>query len=191
MTVKVSGFTNIGEHLTGNIDFFTITTLVPCLNTGVSKPLQEIKSDLGISSDISTKGGVTIFNTTYNNDNEYTDAFNKQINLDRLIQIVQQRAQPIMLNATDIGSVSNVSNEIPSGSHASDFGTTYSGNSGNPYLIKFAVEHEGIWSQNELADEVNGRDILDLTMGVIVGTNQFDTISIDLLNTVVLKNEFL
>ena len=52
MTVKVHNVVAPGEFLTGNIDFFTITTLVPCDNTDVSIPLVRLKSDLRISDDI-------------------------------------------------------------------------------------------------------------------------------------------
>lgn len=192
MTVKVNGFADIGEFLTGNIDFFTITTLVPCEVTSVSKPLSELKKDLRVgSANISTVGGVTIFGTTYATDDDYTDAYNAQSNLDLLVRIVSGRAQPVMLNAINEGAVGNVSNVIPTGGHAADFGTNYAGNAGTVYSIKFASEHESSWTQDTLATAMDEYVILDLTTGVIDSTDQFSTSDATYLNTIVLRNQFI
>lgn len=193
MTTKVNGFVSLGEFLTGNIDFFIITTLVPCDSNGVSKPIELLKRELNLkqTDNISVIGGVTIFGTTYSNDNDYVDAFNKQQNLDNFIKFVEQRAQAIMLNVTTDGAVGDVSAEIPVGGHAADFGSVYSGNPGTVYIIKFATEHEGAWDQTSLPTELDGREVLDLTTPVISDPNVFDTSSVTLRNTIVLRNNFL
>ena len=193
MTVKVNGSTNLGEWITGNIDFFTITTLVPCDSNGVSKPLDIVKQDLAVKQvdNISTVGGVTIFGTLYANDDSYSDAFNKQSNLDTFIKCVEQRAQAVMLNVIDEGAFGDVSLGIPAGGHAADFGSVYAGNAGTLYTIKFATEHEGAWDESSFADELDTRPILDLTTPVVSNPDVFDTTSSTLLNTIILRNQFL
>lgn len=193
MTVKVNGFANIGEFLTGNIDFFTITTIVPCVATQVSKPIAELKKDLNIADvdDISSVGGVTLFGVTYNNDNEYSDAYAKQYNLNALVKVVERRAQTVMLNAVDEGAQGNITNSIPAGGHVVDFGTAYAGGAGTIYTIKFATEHEDSWSETTLAQELDNIGIEDLSTPVISGTDVFDTSDATNLNTIILKNQFI
>lgn len=193
MTVKVHGTVGLGEFLTGNIDFFTITTVVPCTSTDVGTPLSFIKKDLAInqSDNISIVGGVTLFGVNYANDNDYLDAFNKQTNLDTFIKCVEQRAQAIMLNTIDEGIFVDVSTSIPAGGHAADFGTTYAGNGGNVYTVKFATEHEGTWDETSFSSNLNGRPILDVTTPVITDPDIFDTTSATLRNTIILKSQFI
>lgn len=192
MVVVNGSSVNIGEFITGNIDFFVVTTLVPCDNTSVSKPLSEIKTDLGITANISTISGVNIFGTLYADDDSYTDAYNKQANVDSLIRVIQQKAQPVMLNVIDSGSVADVSTAVPINSHAANFGSVYAGNPGNIYTIKFAIEHEDIWpTQDNLANDINQASILDINTPVITNPDVFDTLSSTLRNTVVLKSKFL
>ena len=187
------GTVGLGEFLTGNIDFFTITTIVPCDSTEVGIPLSFIKKDLAIdqADNISTVGGITLFGILYATDDDYTDAFNKQSNLDTFVRCVEQRAQAIMLNAIDEGNFVDVSNSIPAGGHAADFGATYSGNSGNIYTVKFATEHEGTWEEDSFATDLNGRPILDVTTPVISDPDIFDTTSASLRNTIILKSQFI
>ena len=192
MTTKVNNYVDIGEFLTGNIDFFTITTLVPCDNTLVSKPLNELKKDLGLlnNEDISTKNGITIYDIFYQNDNEYTDAFNKQENLNNLIKLIETRAQPIMLNIVE-ENVLNVDTKIPADSTRNSFGSNYSGSSGTVYMVKFATEHEDAWpTQEVIAEELNNRTILDINANVIVN-DRFNTNSDTLANTTILKKQFI
>lgn len=192
MTIKVHGTSNVGEFLTGNIDFFTITTIVPCDNTNVSIPILRLKSDLRIgSANISTVGGFTVAGVNYANDATYIDAFNKQSNLDTLLQVVDSRAAPIMINAVDLGALVDVDVGIPTNSTSASFGSTYSGNAGTVYSIKFAVEHESVWNQTIFATSLDTTAILDLAGNVISDPNQFDTSGASLRNTVVLKNNFL
>lgn len=192
MTIKIHGVVNSGEFLTGNIDFFTITTIVPCDNTNVSIPLARLKSDLRIgANNISTVGGFNVAGINYANDNAYIDGFNKQNNLDFLLQMVDTRVAPIMINVVDLGVFADVDTAIPTNSTETSFGSTYSGNAGTIYSIKFAVEHESVWEQETLALEFDAKIILDLIADVISGADQFDTSSASLINTVVLKNNFL
>ena len=193
LTVKVHGTVGLGEFLTGNIDFFTITTIVPCTSTEVGIPLSFIKKDLAIdqSDNISTVGGITLFGINYADDDAYTDAFNKQNNLDTFIKCVEQRAQAIMLNTIDEGVFVDVSTSIPAGGHAADFGSTYSGNGGNIYTVKFATEHEDAWDEISFSENLNGRPIIDVTTPVISDPDIFDTTSASLRNTIILKNQFI
>lgn len=192
MTVKVHNVIAPGEFLTGNIDFFTITSIVPCDNTDVSMPLARLKSDLRIgAADISTVGGFIVSGINYVDDAAYSFGFDKQNNLNSLLQVVSQKAAPIMINTVDLGSQTDVDDAIPAGSTNSSFGSSYSGNVGTVYSIKFATEHEDVWStQNDLSQDLDTTEILD-SSNVIIDPNRFDTTSVSLINTVVLKNNFL
>ena len=191
MTIKVHNVVAPGEFLTGNIDFFTITTLVPCDNTDVSMPLERLKSDLRISEDISTVGGFVVAGITYADDAAYSFGFDKQNNLNQLLQIVSQKATPIMINSVDLGNQNDVDDVIPTDSTNAAFGSTYSGNAGTVYSIKYATEHEDVWeTQDILSQDIDGFEILD-SVGVITDPDRFNTSDSSLLNTVVLKNNFL
>lgn len=192
MTVKVHNIVAPGEFLTGNIDFFTITTIVPCSNTDVSMSLARLKSDLRIgASDISTVGGFVVSGINYANDAAYSFGFDKQSNLNALLQVVSQKATPIMINSVDLGNQTNVDDAIPAGSTNAVFGTSYSGNAGIVYSIKFAVEHEDVWViQDDLSQDLNNTEVLD-SSDIVTDPDQFDTSSLSLINTVILKNNFL
>lgn len=192
MTVKVHNVVAPGEFLTGNIDFFTITTIVPCDNTDVSMPLTRLKSDLRIGSDdISTVGGFVVTGITYADDAAYSFGFDKQANLNSLLQVVSQKAAPIMINSVDLGSQTDVDDAIPTGSTNAAFGSSYSGNAGIVYSIKFATEHEDVWeTQDDLLQDLDTTEILD-SSNVIIDPNRFDTSGVSLINTVILKNNFL
>lgn len=192
MTVKVHNIVAPGEFLTGNIDFFTITTIVPCSNTDVSMSLARLKSDLRIgASDISTVGGFVVSGINYANDAAYSFGFDKQSNLNALLQVVSQKATPIMINSVDLGNQTNVDDAIPAGSTNAVFGTSYSGSAGIVYSIKFAVEHEDVWViQDDLSQDLNNTEVLD-SSDIVTDPDQFDTSSLSLINTVILKNNFL
>lgn len=190
--IKIHNNINSGEFLTGNIDFFTITTIVPCDNTDVSMPLARLKSDLRIgAADISTVGGFVVSGINYANDAAYSFGFDKQSNLNSLLQVVSQKATPIMINSVDLGNQIDVDDAIPAGSTNAAFGSSYSGSTGIVYSIKFATEHEDVWViQDDLSQDLNNTGVLD-SSNVVTDPNQFDTLGISLLNTVVLKNNFL
>ena len=192
MTIKVHNVIAPGEFLTGNIDFFTITSIVPCDNTDVSMPLDRLKSDLRIGSDdISTVGGFVVAGITYADDAAYSFGFDKQSNLNQLLQIVSQKATPIMINSVDLGNQNDVDDAIPAGSTNAAFGSTYSGNAGTVYSIKFATEHEDVWeTQDILSQDIDGFEILD-SSAIITDPDRFNTSDSSLLNTVILKNNFL
>ncbi len=192
MTVKVHNVIAPGEFLTGNIDFFTITSIVPCDNTDVSIPLSRLKSDLRIGSDnISTVGGFVVSGVNYADDAAYSFGFDKQNNLNSLLQVVSQKAAPIMINAVDLGNQIDVDDAIPAGSTDIIFGSSYSGGAGVVYSIKFATEHEDVWvTQDDLSQDLNTTEILD-SSDVVADPNRFDTTDTVLKNTVILKNNFL
>ena len=194
MTVKVNGASDNGEFLVGNIDFFTLITVVPCVNTLVSKPISELKKELRLATatDISTVGGITIHNIVYANDLAYNTAYDAQANLDMLVRLVETRAQPIMLNAVNLGAQGDVTDSVSSlNGHTNNFGTSYAGLAGTVYSVKFAIEHEGaLGDQAFFANELNNTAIRNVT-AVIIGTNEFNTSDATALNTVILKNEFV
>ena len=101
MTDRVNGSTFAGEFLTGNMDFFTLLTIVPVGQTNVVTPVVDLRSYQTFAST-----GVWTA-TSYATLNAYLDAFYKQLNLDNLIRTFAGRANPVAI------SVNSLSGNIP------------------------------------------------------------------------------
>jgi hypothetical protein len=108
MVTKVHGTSFPGEHLTGNMDFFTVDTLVDIRPSAEGNP-----------------------------------AATSQIALDRLVEVISTRAQPILLGGIVVNTGANPGN-VPA----------YV--SGNTYTVKFAVEHANAVDVVELQETLNG-----------------------------------
>jgi hypothetical protein len=111
MTDRVNGSTFAGEFLTGNMDFFTLLTIVPVAQTNVDTPVVDLPSyqtyaSTGVWTTVSVTDstGVT---TSYATLNAYLDAFYKQTNLDNLIRTFSVRANPVAI------SVNSITGNIP------------------------------------------------------------------------------
>ena len=70
---QANGAVSGGEFLTGNLNFFTVYTMVPMGATGVRLPLATVKQILGIAA----FAGETWNGVVYANDAAYTDALAK------------------------------------------------------------------------------------------------------------------
>ena len=127
---KVHGVSDAGEFLTGNMDFFTVRTLV----------------------DITTDAN-----------GDPADA--SQLALDKLIETISTRAQPVI-----IGSVATES--------APDYADFTGFSTGTVWVLKFATEHTDAWGPlgdagtavDELNDALDGVEgfIFDATNNVFV-----------------------
>ena len=111
MTDRVNGSTFAGEFLTGNMDFFTLLTIVPVAQTNVTTPVVDLPSyqtyaSTGVWTTVSVTDS-TGTATSYATLNAYLDAFYKQLNLDNLIRTFAGRANPVAI------SVNSLSGNIP------------------------------------------------------------------------------
>lgn len=190
--MKTVGNFSSGIFLSGHIDFFTILTVVPVEDTLLYKTLETIKEDLRISGNISTAGGIDFHENHYADDAAYVFAYEKQQNMNRVCKAIDMRARIAMMSTSVIHSVPNVSTVAASlNGHVSDFGSEYSGKAGTLYTLKFATDFKDVWeSEFDLASTLHGIFIKD-SKNILEGAKLTDTVSSDLLNTIVLKNEFL
>jgi hypothetical protein len=122
MTDRVNGSTFAGEFLTGNMDFFTLLTIVPVAQTNVDTPVVDLPgyqtyASTGVWTTVSVTDstGVT---TSYATLNAYLDAFYKQTNLDNLIRTFSIRANPVAI------SVNSITGNIPGTATAINANTT-------------------------------------------------------------------
>lgn len=184
MTDKVNGGIQAGEFLTGNMDFFSIVTLVPMAQTNVSTPVADLYTQQGYT----TWQDVTVIDgsgtaVTYTSQANYEDALAKQANLNLLLQVFAQRVNPVMVSVSS-ATVSNPSTATYSGYlNGTSFGDDYS----SPMTvttIKLATEKTGYWNVSTAAESnedgyqfltaLNGLAIQDIAAGT-VAPNTFNT----------------
>lgn len=199
MTNKVHGGVHAGEFLTGNMDFFTIDTLVPVAQTNVDTlvaDLYQISSTVWSPVTVVDGSGTAV---TYSTQATYEDAFKKQHNLNVLLGVFAQRANPV---AIGIGTASVAD---PS---AVGFGTTYA-SAKVVTTVNIATEKSGLWYTGSegnyagtaadntnlngylLEGALNGVAIQDLATPVITDPNVVDTASAGLKNTLVSRRVLL
>lgn len=165
---KVNGGTQAGEFLTGNMDFFTIKTVVPMAQTNVTTPVAYLYTQQGYS----TWQPVTVINgagsaVTYSTQASYEDALKKQANLNLLVQLFAQRANPVAI------SVSAVSENPNSSTYAGFLNATNLGSDWNASYtvttVKIATEKTLLWNVSTAADSNdNGYQLLTAMDGVAV-----------------------
>jgi len=181
MTNKINGAVNAGEFLTGNMDFFTVATVVPCYPTNVTTPVVDLLGyqtyvNTGVWTNVTVIDGtgapVTYTSLAGAGGFGYLDAFYKQLNLNNLIAAFSQRANPVAV------SVNTLSGDIPGTSTDLNFYTNtlffaYYGlwnNLGTPshimgsayttdktaYVVKFATEHNLLWTAGTVDNFATG-----------------------------------
>lgn len=69
-----------------------------------------------------------------------------QVSLDKLVETISTRAQPVILGGVTVSSETDPS-DLPAASGTVDV-----------YTLKFAVEHAGAWNPTELAETLDGVD---------------------------------
>lgn len=157
MTTKVTGSGFLGEKLVGNIDFFTVTVFtqgglagpgMPFANTGVAASRDDLVAGGDLSDPVlSATNSVTVISPSgaygdkakgtveYTSNADYDLAYAEQRNLDYLIEIISQKAQPILMSDTSVFTLG--SNDFLGGADGSgDQATSF----------RFAVEHTAVFA---------------------------------------------
>ena len=111
MTDKVNGNAKGGEFLTGNMDFFSVATIVPVAQTNVDTPVVDLPgyqtfATLGTWTDVTVVNGAGSA-VTYSTLNSYLDAFYKQQNMDILLRTFAIRANPVIVSVKVLPSSIN------------------------------------------------------------------------------------
>lgn len=158
MTTKIAGAGFLGEKLVGNIDFFTLTVYtedavsgqasdgMPFFNTGVvttrdglveagslSDPVLSATNSVTITNPTGAFGDKANVGTLYTTNGAYDLAYAQQRNLDLLIEVISQKAQPILMSDTStvvLGGTEFLGGTSP------DEGTVF----------RFAVEHTAVFA---------------------------------------------
>jgi hypothetical protein len=187
---QVNGSSRAGEFLTGNMDFYTVVTLVPCDQTNVVTPVAYLYTQQGYSTwqTVSVVDG-TGTSQTYSTQASYTDALTKQDNLNKLIRLFSTRANPVAVSVSTTTLANPHTTTLFSGySYASVFGTAYA-TSLTAYVVKFATEKTSTWLVSgstagtdsndvgyQLLDTFQGVSVTDLATPVLA-TTVFETLS--------------
>lgn len=143
-----------GEFLTGNLSYFTIKTIVPCYPTNVKTPIAQARAARNWTS-LSGSRTITVVDgngaeVTYASDAAYTSAYNKQKNLDTLLNVFATRANPVVVNvtATTTANADTFAAFAANGSIQDNFGTGYGASEGvlyGVYTINIVSEKAGQW----------------------------------------------
>jgi len=143
---QVNGGGHAGEFLTGNMDFYTIATIVPVAQTNVTTPVNFLYTQQGYSTwqPVTVTAIVNGVPTpvTYSNQSDYQDALIKQQNLDLLTRLFAQRANPVAISVTAVSTSGPASLGLSNYSYSGNFGSAYSGTSTVNY-VRFATEKSG------------------------------------------------
>lgn len=184
MVTKIHGGAKYGDEI-GNLDYFEIRSVVPILSTGVDKCFVDPNNNNAplviLPYTVRTGDRETIDFFTYTTQVEYEDDFKKQLNLNKLVQVISSFAQPIAMNS-DSESVDLTTKTYPN-LLCPTFGTIYTGTQ-IVYRLSFAIEHHGAFNFTLFFQDwrnygINGRAIDDLDTGVVQGDDVFvtDTLS--------------
>lgn len=166
-----------GEFLTGNLNYFTIKTVVPAYPTNVKTPLAEALKARNWTS-LAASRAITVVDgngatVTYDTDAEYTSAYNKQKNLDTVLKVFASRVNPVVVNVSAAISAdpSAANSAFASGGVADDeFGATYNGANTAIYTISLVIEKAGSWLVSGVGAGTNeaGYQLLNTLNGVPV-----------------------
>lgn len=165
---KVNGGVQAGEFLTGNMDFFTIKTVVPMAQTNVTTPVALLYTQQGYS----TWQPVTVVDgagtaVTYNTQASYVDALKKQANLNLLLQLFATRANPVAVSVSSASENPNTST-YAGFQNATNLGSDYNGTY-TVTTVKLATEKTLLWNVSTAADSNdNGYQFLTAIDGVAV-----------------------
>lgn len=198
---KVNGGAMAGEFLTGNMDFFTVQTLVPMAQTNVDTPVAELYTQQGYSTwqnvVVVDGSGVAV---TYSTQASYQDAFNKQANLNMLIQIFALRANPVVIGlSTQTVANPSAASIFANYFNAVTFGSDYS-TSMTVTAVKLATEKTGLWNVSAVAESnatgyqfltaLDGVPVVDLATPVLTSAT-FNTTSAQFRNAIAIRSSQL
>jgi hypothetical protein len=167
MTDRVNGGVFAGEFLTGNMNFFSFATVVPVGQTNVTTPVEDL-STYQVYETLGTWTPVSVTNafggsTTYSTIDTYLDAFYQQVNLDNLIEVFANRANPVAISVKTFPTSVNGATINPNLSvifsqmgYQNAIGTSLFGNTYTTgtavYIVNMATEKSLLWT----AGTVNG-----------------------------------
>lgn len=185
-----------GEFLVGNLNYITIKTVVPCYPTKVTAPLADALKARNFTS-LAASRVITVVDgngaaVSYDTDAEYVSAYNKQRNLDTLLNVFSSRANPVVVNVSAVISAdpSAATTAFASGGvAANNFGDTYDSANTAIYTISLVVEKGGSWlvsgvgaGNNEdgyqLLNVLNGVPVLSTTAATPAGPQDAAAIAI-------------
>lgn len=170
MTDKVNGGVQAGEFLTGDMNFFSIATLVPVAQTNVTTPVADLYTQQGYSTwqpVVVVDGSGTA--VTYSTQATYTDALAKQNNLNLFLQIFATRANPVAISLSTLTAANpSTTTSFAGFSNAVNFGGNYT-SSATVTTIKIATEKFGLWNVSATAESnANGYQLLTALEGLTV-----------------------
>lgn len=196
MTDKVNGGVQAGEFLTGNMDFFSIATLVPMAQTNVNTPVADLYTQQGYTTwqpVVVVDGSGTA--VTYSTQADYEDALAKQANLNLLLQVFATRVNPVAISVS-AATVGNPAAATYTGyQNATAFGSAYS-SSATVTTVKIATEKSGQWNVSSAAESnADGYQLLTALQGLavqdvaanVLTTNVFEVSNATNRNTIAIK----
>ena len=175
---QVNGNSRAGEFLTGNMDFFTVATLVPMAQTNVTTPVALLYTQQGYS----TWQAVTVIDgagtsQTYSTQADYQDAYNKQANMDLLIRLFATRANIVMISVSAASDSNPASTTYTGYLNSTHFGSAYSSTK-TVTTVKFATEKSGLWNVSSATDSNdNGYQFLTALDGIAIADTATPTLN--------------
>jgi hypothetical protein len=196
MTDRVNSVGKQGDFLTGQMDFFTIATIVPVAQTNVSTPVQDLPgyqtlASTGVWSNVSVIDGNGV-TQVYSSENTYLDAFYKQTNLNQLVKTFELRATPVAVTVANItvgagnaatttavtdvfyGSFSNIS------AVTTHFGSAQTLAS-QVNFVQLISEKTGLWNVDTVTVDSNANGYQLLGLNGLQGVVAYDTVSAQVL----------
>lgn len=170
-----------GEFLTGSLNFYQIVTVVPCYPTNVKTPLLNADGTAGPAlkarnwPSLSAARSITVVDgngatVVYDDNAEYISAYNKQQNLNTLLNVFSTRANPVVVSVSSSAIADGTgATVLADGVNAVDFGSTYNG-AVQGYFINIATERNPAWLLDEttVASNTNGYQLMATLNGTPV-----------------------
>lgn len=173
--VNVNGGSRGGEFLTGDLNFVTLKTVVPCYPTNVTVPLAQALKARNWTSLAASRTIIVVdgngASVTYDSDAEYVSAYNKQANLTTLLNVFATRANPVIVNVSaEVVNDPSAQTLFTGGVLANSVGATYNGNPAGVYTISITTERNPAWLVDSSTTEsnTNGYQLLNAIDGTPV-----------------------
>ncbi len=196
MTNQVNGNARAGEFLTGDMNFFSVATIVPVAQTNVRTAVVDLPgyqtyATLGTWTDVTVVDGSGTA-VTYSTLNSYLDAFYKQANLDVLLRTFALRGNPVVVSLKTLpssinGATINANTSVYFGQagYANLTGTNGGDNFGTDYttgktitIVGIATEKNSLWTAGAAETNASGYALL----AALDGVSCFDTQSAQALS---------
>jgi len=188
MTDQVNFTGQQGDFLTGQMDTFTIATIVPVLQTNVSTPIVDLPgyqtlATTGVWSNVSVIDGNGV-TQNYTTEQAYLNAFYQQENLNQLISTFELRALPVAVTVANVatGGSTNSSNTSVVTSFFGNFAnisalTTHFGSATTATtvnIVQFLTERTQLWNVDTTTVDSNTNGYQFLGTNGLQGTVAYD-----------------